>query len=334
MQPLRYKHRLPSPQLGRLSRLLNSTFAAVGLLSLGVFSQAQVNVLTQHNDNARTGANLQETVLTTSNVNSGSFGRLFVRHFDGEVYAQPLIVSNVSLPGVGKKSLVIVATQSNDIFAFDADNPKANKPYWKMNFGLPVPMTDFNCFNVSTKIGILSTPVIDSTTNTLYVVSRNITGDAGAARYAQWFHAIDITTGKEKTNSPRRIPTVSYAARTFDSAIHNQRVGLTLSNGSVHIAWASHCDLFDYTGWIMSFNARTLVYETSFATTPDGKLGGIWQSGQGLTADARGNLYCVTGNGDFKDNASVPYDPRDPKSNWGMCVLKLGLDRLGRLGAP
>ncbi len=329
MQLLRYEHKLPSTPMGRLGRFVKGAFTALGLLSLSAVSQAQVSVLTQHNDNARTGANLNETTLTTANVNANSFGKLFVRKFDGEVYAQPLVVSNVTIPKVGKKNIVIVATQSNDLFAFDADDPKAYKPYWKMNFGLPVPMSDFNCYNISTKVGILSAPVVDPATNTLYVLSRNITGDSGASRWVQWFHAIDIATGKEKVNSPRRVPTVTYGAYTFDNAIQSQRVALTLANGVVYVAWASHCDLFNYTGWIICFDAKTLAYKTSFATTPDGKLGGIWQSGQGMTVDAVGNLYCVVGNGDFKANST---DPRDPKNNWGMCYLKMGFDARGRLG--
>ena len=182
-------------------RLFSPVFILTLLTSL---SSAQVNVTTSHNDNARTGQNLQETILTTSNVNANSFGKLFSQPVDGYIYAQPLYVSNVNIPGSGTHNVVYTATMNDSVYAFDADsNTGSNSaPLWKVNFLNPadgittVSTTDVSCKNViTTQIGILGTPVIDTVSGTMYLVAR--TKESG--QFFQRLHALDITTGAEKS---------------------------------------------------------------------------------------------------------------------------------------
>lgn len=302
----------------RCHTLLWRSLVALALLSLSSVVNAQVSVLTQHNDNQRTGANLQETILNTSNVAAGSFGKLYTRNLDGEVYAQPLVAAGVNIQGK-VRNVVFVATMGNTLYAFDADDPVASKPLWSVNFGPPIPQSAVQCCctDISTQIGILSTPVIDPATNTLYVVSRNRIGLLDFSphlNYRQWLHAIDIQTGLEKDNSPRRIQ-ASFGNLVFDGKIQNQRAGLLLHKGYVYIAWASHNDCGPYTGWVMTYDAKTLQQKGIYVTVPTGGLGGVWQSGQGLTVDNQGNVHFIVGNGTFDANTGGP--------NIGCSFIKL-----------
>jgi hypothetical protein len=284
-------------------------------------ANAQVSVLTQHNDNQRTGANLQETILNATNVTPGNFGKLYSRPVDGEVYAQPLIISGVDVPGKGRRNILLVATMANTLYAFDADNPLEVAPFWKVNFGPPIPQGDVQCccLDISTQIGILSTPVVDVATNTVYLASRNKTG---FFQYRQWLHALDIRTGQQTGNSPRRL-NAALGNRIFDGKAQNQRPAITLHKGFVIVAWSSHNDCGNYTGWVMSYDAKTLQQRGVFATTPTGALGGIWMSGQGLAVDANGDLHLVVGNGTFDANTGGP--------NLGCSYIKLKLSNTGAL---
>ena len=293
--------------------------ATLGALTLATLSvQAQVQVTTQHNDNSRTGANLQEPFLTPANVNEKSFGKLYSVVLDGQVYAQPLYVSNVKIPGQGTRNVVYLATMNNSVYALDADN--AGKQYWKANFGTPVKPADIGADgNITFSIGILGTPVIDLATGTIYFVSRTETNVGQPNRtYAQALNALDITSGAPKFGSPVAIKatyTTSDGTLTFNPEIQNQRPALTLANGDIYIAWASHDDHGDYHGWVMSYKAATLAQDhvysdtsTSATTSPNGfgnapqttAQGGIWQAGQGLTVDSTGNVYFSSGNGAFE----------------------------------
>ncbi len=257
-------------------------------------AHAQANVLTQHNDNGRTGQNLGETVLTTANVNPSSFGKLFTRAVDGEIYAQPLYVSGVAVPGKGVHNVVYAATMNNTVYAYDADDPAQTAPLWSVSLGPAVPASDVQCCctDISVRVGILSTPVIDPATQTIYLVSRNKNADG---TYHQWLNALDITSGATKIN-PVEIK-ATYKGLTFDPKIHNQRPALTLANGNIYIAWASHNDCGPYHGWLISYSAATFAQTGVYVNTPRGNQGGIWMSGQGLTVDAAGNLYLSSGNG-------------------------------------
>jgi PKD repeat protein len=270
-----------------------------------------VAVLTHHNDNGRTGANLQESVLTVTNVNTNQFGMVFTRAVDDQIYAQPLVTTNVSIVGKGVHNLVIVATVNDSVYAFDADDPTVSAPYWQTSLLVPnsraprnSDMTGAcggNYQDFSGNIGIVGTPVIDPATGTIYLVARTL---ENGTTFVQRLHALDVTTGKDKITP--QIITATYAGTgagsvggvlTFDPQRANQRPALTLLNGVVYIGWSSHCDWGPYHGWVIGYDAATLKQLIIFNDTPNGSNGGIWMSGQGLAADTNGNLYVSTGNG-------------------------------------
>ena len=276
---------------------------------------AQTAVVTQHNDAARTGATLTETILTTTNVNVSEFGKLFERTVDDEIYVQPLYVDNVNIPGVGVRNVVYVATNNDSVYAFDADDPTATSPLWRVNYTnpaagiVPVSRTDVGqaCgtyVDFAGNIGIAGTPAIDLPSQTMYFVVR--TKENGT--FVQRLHAIDIRDGSERTGSPVVIQaSVSGTGDgrdaqnniAFNARTENQRAGLLIDHGTVYITWASYCDQGPYHGWILGYDVASLQQVMVYNTSPDGGLGGIWQSGGGLAADAAGNLYALTGNGSF-----------------------------------
>ena len=297
------------------------------------FARADVAVLTQHNNLARTGANLQETLLTTNNVNTNSFGLLFTRAVDDQVYAQPLVMTNVSIAGKGSHNLVIVATVNDSVYAFDADDASVTNAYWQRSFtnatAVAVKNTDMvgtpcgTYTDFSGNMGLVSTPVIDPATGTLYLLAR--TKESGST-FVQKLHALDIHTGNERSGSPVII-TGKYPGNasdsvgnvlTFDPQKQNQRSALALVNGVIYIAWASHCDWQSYHGWLLGYDATNLQQVAAYVSTPNGIEGGVWMSGQGLSADASGNLYLSTGNG----SVGIKGNARD-LTNRGESFLKL-----------
>jgi hypothetical protein len=266
------------------------------LLSCGVFASAQVSVLTQHNDLERTGANLQETILTRQNVNVNQFGMLFKRVVDDQVYGQPLYVSHVKVGG-GFHDVVYVTTVNNSVYAFDANAASASTPIWHVNFGAPANLhdADFGCLDINGKMGIIGTPVIDSQSGTLYVVSLTRAGGG----FIQRLHALDIATGADMPNSP-----VTIAAKDFNPLMQNQRPALLLSRGVVYVGYASHCDKEPYHGFLMGYDAKSLRQTAVLNTSPTGSEASIWQSGQAPAVDAQGNIYVVTGNGSWDGKAN------------------------------
>ena len=286
--------------------------AVFALLSLGAALPAlsapgaEPNVLTQHNDNSRTGANLNESQLNTSNVNVGKFGKLFTRKVDGQIYAQPLYISSLSFAGRGLHNTVIVATEHNSVYAFDADDPGRADPLWHTNLGPSVPIEHYGNFDVMwEEVGITGTPVIDLASSTLYAVAATL--DA-KGNHQHRLHALDIRTGLEKFGGPVEI-TGEYSdifgnvvkSVVFKSSQHLQRASLLLSNGSIYVAFSSHGDELPYHGWVMSYDAATLKPLATFSTTPGSQGGGIWMSGQAPAADEAGNVYVTSGNGFFAD---------------------------------
>ena len=292
-----------------------------------------ISVLTQHNNNSRSGWNNQETILTTSNVNYTNFGKLFTLPVDDQVYAQPLVVSNVMLENK-KRNIVYIATVNNSIYAFDAD---AGNLLWQRNYtatngynrppkntDMKPPICGGNYKDFSGNIGIVGTPVIDSVAGIIYFVARS--ANTYGTSFIQHLHAVDIKTGNEIFGSPVVInPTYQGTGRGnvfgtiyFNSQKQNQRQALTLTNGIVYVSFSSHCDWGPYHGWIVGFDSKTLTQKIVYNTTPNGTEAGIWESGMGLAVDAEGNLYCVTGNGTVGDNN----DPRN-LINRGESALKL-----------
>jgi hypothetical protein len=298
------------------SRTGIAVVALVCLFSLAL--HAQVNVATYHNDNARTGQNIQETILTPANVNSGQFGKLFSVFVDGWVYAQPLYLSNVSIGG-GTHNVLYVATEHDSLYAIDADKGTV---YWQISLipsgGSTVnSSSDLGCFDLVPEVGITGTPVIDTGTGTLYVVAKSKVGGS----LVQYLHAIDVATAAEKFSGPvfiqATVPgtasdgngtTVSFGAR-----LENQRAALLLVNGHVVIGWTAHCDFSPWHGWIMSYSANSLSQEAAFNTSADGSANGVWMSGGGLAADSNGNIFFATGNGTW--NGTTDY---------GDSIVKLG----------
>ncbi|MGH7650461.1 MAG: hypothetical protein ACREMS_01330 [Gemmatimonadaceae bacterium] len=286
-----------------------------------------VSVLTQHNDNNRSGLNDNETALTAANVNTQHFGMVFALTVDDQVYAQPLVVGHVMISGASH-NVVIVATVNNTVYAFDGDDGTL---YWQKNFtaaGMRPPSrldmtgacsgsyTDF-----SGKIGIVGTPVIDASTGTIYFVARSTTGSS----FVQHLHAVSIIDGSDILGPTQIAATYSgngdgsvNGVITFDSQRQNQRQGLTLLNGVVYVTFSSHCDWGPYHGWILGYDASTMQQRIVYNDTPNGADGGLWESGTGMAADADGNLYVVTGNGTAGDAG----DPANP-TNRGSSALKL-----------
>ncbi len=270
------------------------------LVCSSVAAMAQVNFYTKSYDTSRTGANLQETILTPANVNPSSFGKLFTVPTDGQIYTQPLYMSNLAIAG-GTHNVVFVGSMFNTLYAIDADNGTV---YWKQNFGSEIIAEDVeNDNNISqyTGVGILGTPVIDPNSNIMYFVSGSQPSD-GAQVYAYYLNAVEIATGLPVSGSPVNI-TATYSTAdltsplVFNAKTQNQRAGLALANGNIYICFGSHNDIMPYTGWVMAYSESTLAQVAVYATTTIGSEGGIWMSGQAPPIDSAGNLYISTGNG-------------------------------------
>ena len=301
------------------------TLMLVTLLCCAAAVQAQTSVVTQHNDIGRTGQNRNETILTPANVNSTGFGKLYSYAIDGRAYAQPLYVPGLTM-GAGtaqagtKHNVVFIATEHDSVYAFDADNNGGSNanPLWKITLldsahgaasgATTVPNGDLSTGDIVPEVGITGTPVIDISTNTLYVVGK--TKESG--NYFQRLHALDITTGAEKSGSPVTLAAQVLGNGTgssggilrWDPKWENNRAGLLLLNGIVYIGFAAHGDNGPWHGWILAYNAASLQQTSAFCSTSNGSGSGIWMSGAGLAADTvnNGRIFVSTGNGAFNAN--------------------------------
>jgi hypothetical protein len=274
-----------------------SVVPKIALLALLACSaHAAVNVTTQKGDSGRSGLTPSETTLTPSTVNSNTFGLLFERSADGDMYPQPLIVSGLSIGG-GTHNVVYLATAANYVYAYDADDATLAAPYWSKSLGTPVPATEVDCCctDIANVVGVIGTPVIDAASKTMYVVAKVKNPDA---TYHQWLHALDLTTGAEKFSGPVEITAIVSGTNAFSAKLNNQRPGLLLQGGNVYVGWSSHNDCGAYHGIIVAFNASTLAQVAAWNDTPTGTKGGIWMSGGGLVGDGT-HIYFSTGNGDY-----------------------------------
>jgi Legume lectin domain/Chitobiase/beta-hexosaminidase C-terminal domain len=316
--------RLPTSTIYRNAFLL--VFAA---LFVSLPSSAQTSILTQHYDTGRTGQNTGETVLNPTNVNSTNFGKLFTLTVDGYVYAQPLFVPALVIPGNGTHNVLYVATEHDGLYAFDADT---GSQLWYVTFlingATTVSTADVgNTQDINPEMGITGTPTIDPTTNTLYVVVNTV--ESGNIIYR--LHAIDITTGAEKLGGPvlitasvpGRAPDGNGTTVPFNPQWANQRPGLLLLNGFLYIGFSSHGDNGPWHGWLLGYNKTTLAQTGVWCTSPNGKGNGIWGAGSGLAADAAGNIYVSTGNGDY--TVETPAPPPSTTIDFGDSIVRVGL---------
>ena len=301
-------------------------------LTLTITQQAapSISVLTYHNDNLRTGQNVNETILTTANVNSSKFGKLFSLPVDGPIFAQPLYMPGVTV-GTQTHNLVFVATEHNSVYAWDADTASST-PVWSVSFSNPaagvtaIPCAEAasgrgNCSTITPEFGITSTPVIDSSTGTLYVVASTKEVSGGTTSYVYRLHALSVTTGQEKFGGPVALQATSGSV-TFIPIQHLQRPGLLLVNGVVYIGFGSHGDISPWYGWLLGYSASTLKQVLAFNASPNAGDSGIWQSGAGPASDATGNIYLNTGNGGFDVNTGgIDYGDSIVKLNSSGTVL-------------
>jgi len=297
-------------------------------LSPAVAQSRAQDVLTYHNNNSRTGLNSKETILTPTNVNSGAFGKLFTISVDGLVDAQPLYLHAVSTAGNGTHNLLIVVTEHATTYAFDADTGASIWHITTLKSG-ETTSDDRGCGQVTPEIGITSTPVIfrpNGSNGVIYLVAMS---KDGSENYHQRLHALDAASGNELYNGPVDI-TAKFPGTgdnssggyvIFDPAQYKERSGLLFLDNTIYLAWASHCDIRPYTGWIMGYNASTLAQITVLNVTPNGNEGAIWGAGGGLTADSSNNIYFLDANGYFDSTLNSGGFPSE--GDYGNGFLKL-----------
>jgi hypothetical protein len=315
---------------------------------------ANVDVLNYHNDPFLTGQNLMEETLTPANVNPTSFGLLFSQPVDGYVYAEPLYKANFTIAG-GTHNVAFAATEHDSVYAIDAESPVAgpngNGIYWQTSFidpangitTVPSP-SEISNSDIVPEIGITGTPVIDGTTNTLFVVAVTKEVRGSTNHYVQKLHALDLSTGAEKVNSPYTLGDTTFGGPDggftdttsivvtgkgdgadsgshvrFNAARENNRSALQLVNGVVYAAFAAHSDYRPYHGWLIGFDPTTLQPIRVFNTAPNAGGVGIWQSGGAVSYDPQGNVYFAVGNGFNGPNTA--FDPAH--GNYSESVLKL-----------
>jgi hypothetical protein len=291
-------------------------------LTVNAVQTSTVNVLTYHNDVARTGQNLSESTLTTANVKSASFGMVGNLSVDAGVDAEPLYVSNLTLGG-GVHNVVYVATENDSVYAFDADT---FAQLWHVSvLGANETASDNRgCGQVSPIIGITSTPVIDLSAGThgeIFVAAMSLDNNGN---YHQRLHALDVTSGGETSGSPVTVqatfPTTN-GTTTFDPKQYKDRAALLLLNGVIYTTWASHCDDGPYQGWIMGYNEKTLAQSSVLNVTPNGSEGAIWMAGDGPAADSAGNIYFLDANGTFDDTLNSNGFPEH--GDYGNAFIKI-----------
>jgi hypothetical protein len=288
---------------------------------------SSIDVLTYHNDIARTGQNLNETILTTSNVASATFGKINFSSVDGLVDAEPLYASGVAVPGNGTQNLLIVASEHGTVYAFNADTGATIWSTSTLKAGETTSDTR-SCGQVSPQIGVTSTPVIDRSRGAngiVYVVAMSKQGGA----YRQRLHALDLALGTEQLGGPVEVQ-ATYPGTgdnsdgtnvIFDPAQYKERAGLLLMNSTVYTSWASHCDIRPYAGWIIAYDAATLAQTSVLNVVPNGSEGAIWMAGGGLAADNSGNIYFLDANGDFDESLNASGFPSN--GDYGNAFMKL-----------
>ena len=283
------------------------------------------DVLTYHNDNFRTGQTLREQILTPANVKTNHFGKLWTLPADGLVDAQPLYAAGVSIPGRGLHNVVFVATEHDSVYAYDADSTNL---FWHVSMLLTNEMTsdDRNCGQVTPEIGITSTPVIDrqlGSNGTIFVVAMSRLVANNTTTYFQRVHALDLGTGADRVPPATVSATYPKSGGTisFVPGQYKERASLLLLNGVVYTAWASHCDIETYYGWIIGYDETNLAQTSVLNLTPNGSEGAIWMAGGGLCAATNGYIYFLDANGTF--DTTMNSDGFPSKGDFGNGFMKL-----------
>lgn len=274
---------------------------------------SNVSVLTYHNDNSRTGQNLNETILTTANVNSNQFGMIGTIAVDGPVDAEPLYIGGMTINGA-THNVLFVATENDSVYAFDADSFTQLWQNQLLSGTGESPSDNRSCDQVEPTIGVTSTPVIDphaGPNGTIFVVAMSKSGST----YHQRLHALDLTTGVDRMAAP------DITATGFTPGQYEERTGLLLLNSVIYLAWTSHCDSNPYNSWVMGYSESTLAQTATIDLTPNGSEGGIWMAGDGLAADSSGNVYLLVGNGTFDTTLNGSGFPNS--SDYGNGFMKL-----------
>jgi hypothetical protein len=311
-----------------VSNAIGNATSNAATLTVNGAGPATTDVVTYHNDIARTGQNLTESTLTPGNVNAETFGKLGFYPVDGLVDAEPLYASNVAVPNNGTHNLVIAATENDSVYAFDADS---GATIWQISTLKTGETTsdDRNCSQITPQIGVTSTPVIDRTqgpNGAVYVVAMS---KDGSGNYYQRLHALDLALGSELFGGPVEVQ-ATYPGTgdnsngtnvVFDPGQYAERSALLLLNGVIYTGWTSHCDIRPYTGWIMGYSESTLAQTSVLNVTPNGDAGSIWMAGAGLAADSSGNIYFLDANGDFDTSLNASGFPGD--GDYGNAFMKL-----------
>ncbi len=310
-----------------VSNSAGSATSSAATLTVTTVAKA-TDVLTYHNDLARTGQNLAETVLTPTNVAPATFGKIGFFTMDGRVDTQPLYASAVAVPGSGTHNLLIAATEHDTVFAFDAD---AGVVVWQKSMLQSGETTSDSrsCGQVSPEIGVTSTPVIDRTrgpNGAVYVVAMS---KDNSGKYHQRVHALDLALGTELFGGPIEVRATFPGSGdgsdgtnvVFDPGQYKERAALLLLNGVLYTSWSSHCDIRPYTGWIIGYDPGTMAQKSVFNIVPNGTGGAIWMAGAGPAADSAGNIYFLAANGSFDTNLNAQGFPNN--GNFGNAFLKV-----------
>jgi hypothetical protein len=308
--------------------------ALLAAATTSLFAQ-MTDVLTYHNDIARTGQMLNEQILTPTNISFAHFGLLHTLNVDGLVDAQPLYAAGVPIPGKGLHNILVVATEHDSVYGFDADSGQI---LWQVTMlvtnkvpsASEVTSDDHGCGQVTPEIGVTDTPVIDralGSNGTVFLVALSKTN---SSTYIHRLHALDLGTGLDRV--PPMVITAKYPGKgdnsdgtnvVFDPARYKERPALLLLGGVIYTAWASHCDFTPYTGWIMSYDEHTLAQISVLNVTPNGSEGAIWMAGDGLAADSSSNIYFLDANGTFDDSLASGGVPTN--HNYGNAFIKLSI---------
>ncbi len=295
-----------------------TVLCALLALALSAASASAAGI-TRDGDDLRTGWYPDQTSLTPQLVSGGTFGQLWSAAVDGQVYAQPLLANGT----------LLVATENNKVYGL---NPATGAAKWAapLNLGTPWKAADIGCGDLTPNIGVTATPVIDAATNTAYLTHKTYaSGTSGPAAY--WLDAVDLATGTEKAGFPVRLGGTAQNApgQTFNATNELQRPGLLLMDGVVYAAFAGHCDITPYQGWVFGVSTAGAV-KARWVADQTGNGAGIWQSGAGLASDGSGNILLSTGNGGAPNSAILG---STPPGNLGESVVRVKVQADGTLRA-